>query len=104
MEIKESSPKNIDELETQVQELTSEIVADVFRKARESTGKERLYYIRRLKKFGSTVGPEEYTRVLRELMTNEASLDELEKRGREELLQETKGQIKKWIFGEKKDL
>lgn len=95
--IEADSNDKITEMETKVQELISEIAADVFKKARETKGQERLGYVRRLKRFGETVGPEQYSEILRGLMTNEAAIDELERLGLEELLKRTKNKFKRWI-------
>lgn len=93
----ESISQKLTELETKIQDVTSEIFADVFRGARETRGSERLKYIRRLKTFGSQIGPQNYAELLRNLMTNEATINELERKGRKELAEETKGKIKKFF-------
>lgn len=94
-QVKNSNPG--DELENKINELTAEIVADVFHKARNAKGKERLDCVQRIKKFGETVGREKYNTVLKGLMTNDVAIDELERLGKEELVNEVKTKFKKLI-------
>lgn len=93
----ENQKTKIKALEDQVQEVTLEMAQDVFHKARELKGQERLNYVNRFKKFGKIVGPEKYAKILQALMTNEVAIDELERMGRNEWFQEKKAKVKRWL-------
>ena len=56
-----------------------EIARTLFNKARETKGNDRLDSLYRLEKISGIYGPEQYQEVLRMLMTNQETIDELER-------------------------
>lgn len=72
-----------------------------FEQARFSVGVERLRYVQGLKRLRGIIGENEYQKVLKNLLTNEETIEELARKGKEEISALEKYSKKKKSFWSK---